>query len=402
MKILWANANFLHPTTKGGQIRTLEMMKCLHREHEIHYVAFSMPGQTEGPARAHEYATHVHPIPYQPPARGSLAFALQVAGGLFHSLPLAVSRWAAPAMRDKIRQLLARETFDSVVCDFLAPAPNFDSLAGCVLFQHNVETVIWRRHAETAQGFLRRAYFDRQARLMEAYERDTCRQAGHVIAVSDTDARRMRDWFQIPDVSWVPTGVNLAYFDPSQATPDASVPELVFTGSMDWMPNIDGIQWFAAEVMPRILAKRPQTRAAIVGRDPAPSLRQLAERNPAFLVTGTVPDIRPWLWNAAISVVPLRVGGGTRIKIFEAVAAGVPVVSTTIGAEGLPLDHPRQIRIADTPESFADTCLELLDSPERRAAIAREALGHVAAHFSWDAVAAQFAAILERFPHRRP
>jgi len=415
MKILWVNPNFLHPTTKGGQIRTLEMLRCLHRDHEIYYVAFADPAHPEGPGRAGEYSTRAYPIAHQPPARGSIAFAAQALIGLASPLPLAVSRWHSPAMSQQVETLLREHAFDSVVCDFLAPAPNFPSLAGCVLFQHNVETVIWRRHAETAKGLLRRAYFGLQARRMEAYERACCRAAQHVIAVSETDANRMSAWFQIPeaqrpaapnrasslDVSWVPTGVDLDYFNPA-AFPPETVSDLVFTGSMDWMPNIDGILWFTKEVLPLITARRPDVRIAIVGRDPGPELRQLAINDPRIRVTGTVPDIRPWLWGAAAAIVPLRVGGGTRLKIFEAVAAHIPVISTTIGAEGLPLRHPDQILLADSPADFAAACVDLLERKDRRSAITQCALTHVAAHFSWAGVSAQFAAILERFPYPRP
>ncbi len=401
MKILWVNPNFLHPTTKGGQIRTLEMLRCLHRDHEIHYVAFADPARPEGPDRANEYATAAYPISHQPPVRGTAAFAAQAVAGIASSLPLAVSRWHSGAMRRQVERLLQQHTFDSVVCDFLAPALNFPSLSGCVLFQHNVETVIWRRHAEAAKGLPRQIYFGMQAKRMENFERACCRHARHVIAVSETDASRMRDWFQLPEVSWVPTGVDLDYFKRA-ASPQEATSDLVFTGSMDWMPNIDGILWFAREVLPLIRARRPGTRIAIVGRDPGTELRQLAVADPLIRVTGTVPDIRPWLWGATASIVPLRVGGGTRLKIFEAVAAQVPVVSTTVGAEGLPLQHPDQILLADSPTDFSAACLALLEQKDRRTAIAQKALAHVSAHFSWSSVTAQFASILERFPYSRP
>lgn len=400
MKILWVTPNFLHPTTKGGQIRTLEMLRCLHRDHEIHYVAFADPTNPEGPVRACEYATAAYPISHQPPARGTAAFAAQVLQGITSSLPLAVSRWQSDAMSLQVERLLREHSFDSVVCDFLAPAPNFASLSGCVLFQHNVETVIWRRHAETAKGLPRRAYFQLQAKRMEEYERTCCRHAQHVIAVSETDATRIRDWFGLAEVSWVPTGVDVEYFKRT-SSPQEATSDLVFTGSMDWMPNIDGILWFAREVLPLIRASRPGTRLAIVGRDPDAELRQLALADPLIRVTGTVPDIRPWLWGATASIVPLRVGGGTRLKIFEAVAAGVPVISTTIGAEGLPLRHPDQILLADSPDDFAAACITLLENRSRCAAIAHSALDHVATHFSWSSVTAQFVRILERFPYSR-
>lgn len=403
MKILWANSNFLHPTTKGGQIRTLEMLRCLHREHEIHYVALIDPKHPEGPARASEYSSRAYPIAHHPPVRGSVSFALHAAGALVDPLPLAISRWRSAAMRQQIETLLDRERFDSVVCDFLAPAPNFPSLAGCVLFQHNVETVIWRRQQETAGSAVRRAYLGLQAKRMESYEARCCRESQHVIAVSETDAGRMREWFGLADVSWVPTGVDLDSFAPpaGRESDSARASDLVFTGSMDWSPNIDGMLWFAAEVLPLIRAQRPSASVVIAGRDPVPSLRELAVADPLIRVTGTVPDIRPWLWESAVSIVPLRAGGGTRLKIFEAVAAGVPVVSTSIGAEGLPLTHPSQIRLADSPAAFAGECLALLASRDLRRDIAAQALHYVAERYSWAKVTAQFAGILARFPYPR-
>ena len=403
MKILWANPNFLHPTTKGGQIRTLEMLRCLHKEHEIHYVALVDPKHPEGPERAGEYSTRAYPIAHNPPVRGSGAFALQGAAGFLDPLPLAISRWRSAAMRRQIETLLARERFDSVVCDFLASAPSFPSLAGAVLFQHNVETVIWRRHAETAPSAIRRAYMGLQARRMERYEARCCRESQHVIAVSETDAERMRDWFGLSGVSWVPTGVDLESFapPPGRVAEPSSKSDLVFTGSMDWSPNIDGMLWFAAEVLPLIRAERPDVSVAIVGRDPAPALRDLATTHQQIRLTGTVPNIRPWLWDSTVSIVPLRVGGGTRLKIFEAVAARVPVVSTTVGAEGLPLKHPAQIRLADPPAAFAAECLALLANQDLRRTIAADALAYVAERYSWAKVTAQFAGILARFPYPR-
>ena len=133
-------------------------------------------------------------------------------------------------------------------------------------------------------------------------------------------------------ISTIATGVDLDYFAPPAAVPLAH--DLVFVGSMDWMPNIDAVNYFLDEIFPRITALRPGTTLAIVGRTPTPELRARASRDARITVTGTVPDVRPWLWGARLSVVPLRIGGGTRLKIYEAMAAHLPVVSTSVGAEG--------------------------------------------------------------------
>jgi glycosyltransferase involved in cell wall biosynthesis len=201
----------------------------------------------------------------------------------------------------------------------------------------------------------------------------------------------MKTLFGVERISEVPTGVNVEYFAP----PEQSHIEwdMVFPGAMDWLPNVDGVRWFTSEVLPRIRAQRPGTTLVLAGRNPAPAVLAEARRDPLLKVTGTVPDIRPYLWNSAVAIVPLRVGGGTRLKIYEAMAAGVPVVSTHVGAEGLAVTEGRDILLADDPARFAAHCLELLESAPIRAAQSKHAR-ELSANFSWNRVAALFEDIL--------
>lgn len=400
MKILWVNANFMHPTTKGGQIRTLEMLRQLHRQHEIHYVAVEDPRHPEGPARASEYSTRAYPFRHTIPDKRGPAFAAQVVKSVFESMPIGMSRFRIPALGRFLEDLAERAGFDRAVCDFLTPSTYFPRIDRAVLFQHNVETMIWRRHAEHAGDPLRRWYFQSQADRMFRYEREVCLNAGHVVAVSEQDACTMRKLFGVSRVSAIPTGVDVDGLAPPSPPPPRTT-DLVFIGSMDWLPNIDGVQWFVREVLPLIRRRRPECSLAIVGRVPPPSITALAARDPGIRVTGTVPDIRPYLWSSAVSIVPLRIGGGTRLKIYESMAGGTPVVSTAVGAEGLEVHPPEDIRIADDAADFAAACCELLaDSAaaERQAAAAREM---VAAEFSWVHVARCFDAILQRAPEFR-
>lgn len=394
MKILWVKSDFLHPTTRGGQIRTLEMLRCLHRRHEVHYVAFRAPGETEGVARSSEYSTRAYPIDFQLPAKTSTKFYAQLLGGLLDSVPLAVSRFRSAAMRHTLAEVLSATRFDHVICDFLVPAVNLPSMQGVVLFQHNVETMIWRRRVEHARNPLERAYLKIQSGRMFRYEREICRTAGRVIAVSPLDSATMQKLFGLQQVPDVPTGVNLEYFHrPPECRPQA---DLVFVGSMDWMPNVDGILYFVHEILPLIRKQRPETTLAIVGRDPSSAILQLAERDPLISVTGTVPDVRPYLWGSTVSIVPLRIGGGTRLKIYEAMAARTATVSTRVGAEGIAAEHPVSIRLADEPAEFATECLALLEDANARGAVADSAWKMVDENYSWERVARQFEAILER------
>jgi glycosyltransferase involved in cell wall biosynthesis len=393
MKILWVKSDFLHPTERGGQIRTLETLRQLHRRHEIHYVAFDNPARPEGPARAHEYCSYAYPIRLDVPLRGSAEFWLQVAASPFSRMPLSITRYRSQQMRDKVTALLIGHDFGAIVCDFLTPAQNLPRLDQWVLFQHNVETMIWRRQAATARGVAQRLFFRLEAARLFRHERDVCRTVKKIVTVSEEDRKTTADLFGVTNnVTAVPTGVDCEYF----ARPKTVEPfcDLVFLGSMDWMPNIDGVQYFVREVWPSLRASHPECSLGVVGRTPPREILRLAEDDERIKVTGTVPDVRPYLWGSRVSIVPLRIGGGSRLKIYEAMAAGVPVVSTSIGAEGLPVEHPTHIRLADTPEAFADQCRQLLASETERQNMAAAAQAWVAANSSWETVAVCFEGII--------
>jgi glycosyltransferase involved in cell wall biosynthesis len=395
MRILWVNSNFMHPTNKGGSIRTLEMLRHLHARHEIHYAAIERSNQPEGPARAAEYCTRSYSVIEPLPERGSFAFAAQVAGGALSPLPLAMARFRSPRLARLIEDVTRSERFDRVVCDHLTPASYLPRLDQAFLFQHNVETIIWRRHVEHATDPLRRGYFAMQANKMFRFERNVCRRVRHIIAVSPIDAENMRTLFGVSGISTIPTGVNIDYHAPPAPAEVRPFADLAFVGSMDWLANVDGVTWFVSEVLPLIRRRRPECTFGIIGRSPPQAIQRMAAEDPRILVTGTVPDIRPYLWGSAVSVVPLRIGGGTRLKIYESMASRVPVVSTRIGAEGLLLTPPDTGRLADTAEEFAEQCLALLDDPAERARVAECAWRMVDANFSWDRVARVFEEILE-------
>ena len=390
MKILWAKTDFLHPTNRGGQIRTLEMLKQLHRHHEIHYVSFHDESNREGLERSREYSTHAYPVRFEVVPKNSPRFAVQLLKGLVSPIPVAGMRYRSEAMRKAISRIVTEQDFDAKICDFLFPAINIEDVSGWTLFQHNVESVIWERHAQKGRTAAHRAYFALQARRMREWEQDICRSVSQVIAVSEIDEAIFRERFGVERTGWVPTGVDVEYFRSPENS--ARTNELVFVGSMDWMPNIDGIEWFLSEVFPLIRARKPDCRLAIVGRNPPASLAQGGDR--AVTITGTVPDVRPYLWKSAVSIVPLRIGGGTRLKIFEAMAAGTPVISTSIGAEGLPAVDGDTILIADTAQEFAERCLRLLNDPSERATISSRALRLIRSRFSWEQVGRQFESLL--------
>jgi polysaccharide biosynthesis protein PslH len=405
MRILWLNPNLLLPLDKGGKLRTWNLMRHLAERHEITYLSFAdprtSPAEREG---MREVCAHLQIVPRTDPAKGSLAFYSDAAARLFDPLPYATGKYRSTEYRDKVESLLATGQFDLVVCDFLVPAVNMPRELPCpsVLFTHNVEAEIWRRHYEGQTDPVRRFLFKQQWRRMLRFEAATVSRFDLVLAVSDTDRdtlqRLYADELQAP-VFTVATGVDTNFFAPP-AVAAMSPHHLVFTGSMDWIPNEDAMKHFCADIFPRIRAEEPGVTLSIVGRAPTPAVQRLAEI-PGVEVTGRVDDVRGYVGRAAVYVVPIRIGGGTRLKIFEAMGMGKAVVSTTVGAEGLPVTHGKDVWIADTAGAFASAVVSLLRGPARRVQLERAARELVVTHYDWSAVAGQLEEALEAAAGRR-
>jgi polysaccharide biosynthesis protein PslH len=264
-----------------------------------------------------------------------------------------------------------------------------------VLFQHNVEATIWKRHFEVQTHRVKKGFFFNQWQKMQRFEAETCRRFDSVIAVSKDDAEAMQRDYGIAEVFDVPTGVDTDFFQP--AGREAVVPNsLVFTGSMDWLPNEDAIRYFTQEVLPLLKARIPDVSLTVVGRNPHPALVELSRNEPAVIVTGRVADVRPYMERGAAYVVPLRIGGGTRLKIYEAMAMEKPIISTTVGAEGLPLRNGVELLLADGAEAFADAVVRVLSDATLARRLGQQAAATVREQFGWTTVATQFANICQQ------
>ena len=393
MRILWLNANLLLPLDKGGKLRTWHLMRHLAQRHEITYLSFAEPDTTPAQREGmREVCARLQIVPRTDPAKGSTAFYVDAAKRVFDPLPYAAGKYRSAEYREKVDALLATGGFDLVVSDFLVPAVNMPRQLPCpsVLFTHNVEAEIWRRHYERQPDPVRRFLFKQQWQRMLRFEADTINRFDLVLAVSDTDKETLQrlyaEQMRAPAFT-VATGVDTEFFAPRPAA-EVSPKHLVFTGSMDWIPNEDAMTHFCADILPLIRAQEPDTTLSIVGRAPTPTVKQLA--NIAGIeVTGRVDDVRDYIGRAAVYIVPIRIGGGTRLKIFEAMGMGKAVVSTTIGAEGLPVNDGRDVCIADTRAAFAASVVALMRSPARRVQLERAARDLVVTHYDWSAVAGQ-------------
>jgi sugar transferase (PEP-CTERM/EpsH1 system associated) len=393
MRILWLNAGLLLPLDKGGKLRTWHLMRHLARRHDITYLSFADSATSDDDrAGMKAVCARLETVPRSEPPKGSLRFQFDAARYLFHRLPYAVAKYQSPAFTARVDHLLQTSRFDLLVCDFLFPAVNVPARLPCrsVIFTHNVEAEIWRRHAQNRQGVSRRLFTTQYERMLR-YERSALRSFDLVLAVSEADARTLTTTYGLCPLPFViPTGVDTTYFAPRPAVASTASSRhglrLVFTGSMDWLPNEDAMLYFCRDILPLVRRLQPEATLSIVGRAPTPAVRRLAQEH-GVSVTGRVDDVRPHIEAADVYVVPLRIGGGTRLKIFEAMAMGKAVVSTTIGAEGLPVIPGRHIEIADDTQAFADVVVDLFQNDSRRRALESAARRLVVEEYDWSAVA---------------
>jgi sugar transferase (PEP-CTERM/EpsH1 system associated) len=385
------------PADTGGRIRTLNIIKHLVADHDFTFVcAVDVNIEESALEQMRQICSSFFPVRQTQWDRSSWRYYLKLLANFASPYPFGVAKDYSPALVRRLHQLIAAERFDVLVCDFLQATINLQSIhtLPTVLFQHNVEAEIFRRYLLQQTSWLGRMFWLYQWKKMRRYEGRVAKQLDCCIAVSEADRKTFQRDYGLTNVSTIDTGVDVDYFASYRATQRPC--HLVFTGSMDWMPNEDGILWFVHEILPIIRRRLPEVSLSIVGRRPGRKLVQLGQSAAEITVTGRVDDVRPHLAEAAVFVVPLRIGGGTRIKIFEAMASGVPVVSTTVGAEGLRVEDGRNILLADTPQTFAEAVVKLLSNASTAREIATAARNLVTQSNDWKIVARQFAEICLR------
>lgn len=393
MRVLWVKANKILPVHSGGDIRSFNLARQLAIHDELIFFSYyDGPPDSQYENLLQKELPGAVAVCTEKIDGSVLARAVDYVLRLPGANPYAVSRFASARVRRQLHDCIQHRSPDVIVCDFLDAAVNFPASLDIpvVLFQHNVESEIWRRHAETCQGLGRKQIYQLEFAKMLRYEQETVRKFDHVIAVSEHDRSLMSAWIDAARITVVPTGVDLAQFKPNQVTP-ASKPLVIFVGAMDWEPNVDGAEYFCSEIWPKVRAQVPEARFRLVGRNPDRRVQALA--SDSIEVTGSVPSVVKHLAEAAVVVVPLRIGGGTRLKIYEAMAAGRAVVSTTIGAEGLDVTHGADIWLADEADAFATALVRLLQDRNARQNLETAATASAAQH-DWSSVGTKFRQVL--------
>lgn len=394
LRILWVKVGGLWPVDTGGRLRSFHTIAELGRRHRVTVLTTHGAHERGDELAANLPGCDVRSLEFNAIKRSSWKFPWAVLRSWFSLLPVDLHKYRNTMLREQVQNALASGEFDLCIADFLTTVPNvpMNTTVPVIFFSHNVEYMIWRRLCQNDSNPLRKAVLALEWRKMRRCEIEACRKAHSTVAVSEDDRRRFvadgKDDALAQRIHAVATGVDIDYFRPR---PDGTVQpdSLVFTGSMDWHPNEDAMLYFIDEILPRIRRVVPTATLTIVGRNPSAHLRSVADAA-RVTVTGTVADIRSWVAEAAVYIVPLRVGGGTRLKIYEALAMGKAVVSTTIGAEGLPLREGVEIVRADEPDPFAAHVIKLLRDARERERLGGAGRVLMEKHFSWASVAADF------------
>ncbi|MCB0215248.1 MAG: glycosyltransferase [Chloroflexi bacterium] len=403
------------PTWQGTALRNLNILLHLAERHALTLLCFAEPGATPGPLA--EAGIEIIGLP--PPApRPVWRRLLDLPGRLEPDL---VRRLDSPAMEAAIAALVAREAggpgYDGLQIEGMEMAAfGLRAQAGLARVQarpprlvydaHNAEWLLqdraWRADLRRPpKGWVGAAYSLAQTAKIRRYEGRLLAAADATVAVSRADAAALAPLAPEARFVVVPNGVDVEAYP--VADPDAVEPGLVvFTGKMDFRPNVDAMTWFCQAVWPRVRAGRPEARLAIVGRDPSPRVRALASAQAGVEVTGAVPDVRPWIARAGLVVVPLRVGGGTRLKVLEAMAMGKALVASTLAVEGLDLRPGLELAQADDATAMAEAILTLSRDPARRAALGTAARARAEADYRWSVLVPRIEALYADPPGRLP
>jgi polysaccharide biosynthesis protein PslH len=361
MKILLLTQVFPYPPDSGPKIKTWNLIKQLARQHEITLVSFVRGDQTEDVRHLAQYCERVITVPME---RSLWMDGRALARSLTSGIPWIILRDDRGAMRQAIRQVTDGEVFDIVQADQLGMAQYALGVTGGkkVLDDHNAVWQLYQRLWETLPLGALKLLWGREWPLLKKYEGQVGRQFDGIFAVSQADRAALEEVMgQAGKVRIVPITVDADEVFPVHREPKSD--HILSMGTMFWQPNIEGVMWFAREIYPRIQAERPGAVVDILGARPPKAIVRLAQSEPAIHVTGYVPDPTPYLEKAGVMIVPLLAGSGMRVKILQALAQEIPIVTTTIGCEGIEVEHGRHVLIADTPEEFARAVLRLLADP---------------------------------------
>jgi len=388
MRVAIVDGDVSYPATSGKRLRTLHLMLRLAKRHQIVYIGRCAPGSEEERAAPEFLRSHgIEPILVAAPVpkKSGIAFYGRLARNLLSALPYSVTSHQSPAMREAANRVAREQAIDLWQFEW---SPYVDALDASIMaprlvIAHNVDTLIWQRYYENETRFLHRRFLKSQWRKFEAFEKRAFARADRVVAVSEEDARLIRTQFGQPATDVVDNGIDREFFASVEGPHDPHT--ILFLGALDWRPNLDAVELLLSKIFPEVRRQEPNAKLVIVGRNPSAGLIAKAESMGVEL-HANVPDVRPFLGQAGVMTVPLRIGGGSRLKILEALASGLPVVSTRVGAEGLHLTPGEHFVEADE-NAMASALVDAIRRPVIVRQQADAARKLVAQQYDWSVLA---------------
>ena len=383
MKVLFISTKGPLPTNDGHCLRTYNLLRQIAKYHDIYLLSFvkyqeeyTYVGELQKLCKKVEYFSIKE---NDSPVRNVLSLVSNV----FSDKPFVVQKYDTLEMRTSIMRLLSQEDIDLVHLDMLPLYCYRDLFVGTpvLLNQHNIESALLLQRVEAETNPIRKLFFATQQKRLEMFEKAALSGVDHVAVCSEQDMQLAKQSAPGVSVTVIPNGVDLDFFKPSGGFKEEPN-SLVFVGGLNWYPNLEGMEWFDREILPEIIALCPNVKIHLIGRS-----EKINWINPHYFVEhGFVDDIRPYLEKTAVFIVPLRVGGGTRLKILDAMGMEKAIVSTTIGAEGLGAEHGQELLLADTASSFAKSVVILLENRVQRHEISQHARAFVSSSYGWDAI----------------
>lgn len=394
MKILFLSTKGPLPTNDGHSLRTYNLLKQIASVHEVYLLSF-VKFQEEY-IYIEEIKKVCRSVNYVELGENisKISMGRSILRSLVSRQPFIAIKYCKKNMRRMIQDIVEKECIDLVHIDILPMCVYLELVQGIptVLNAHNAESLLLGRQAANEKNLLKKMYYASQQQKLDLFERKAANQVDHVVTCSEDDRNIFESFAPRIPVTIVPNGVDVDYFCASNEIAEQDM-KIVFVGGLNWFPNLDGLKWFDEEVLPYVLRECPDVCIHVIGRYE----KDIKWKNSNhFCIEGFVPDIRPYLEMGAVVVVPLRIGGGTRLKILDAMSMSKAIVSTSIGAEGLSTLDGINIVLRDNPEEFSEGIIELIKDREKRQSIKKAARLFVEENYQWNSIGTRLLDVYEK------
>lgn len=396
MRILFLTPYLPYPLNNGGLIRVHHLLVNLGEKHDVTAICMEPDNdaQAKGISVIEGHGVTVKTVPVANNQKKELKRLYQLLS-LVSSKPYQYKQYHSNAMQNAISEHLGSNNYDLLMVEFSQMGYyDLDTNIPSFVDQHNVEYEIMHRTFETEKSPLRRLLAYSEWKKYYKHEIENCEKFIGCLTTSQRDAEILQQRSPNMECHVIPNGVDSEFFKSSHTEIDPNM--VLFTGTISYYPNTEGIVWFYKNVWPLIVEKKPNATFCIAGKSPPPEVQAIAESDPAVTATGMVDDMRDYYNKAAVVVVPLRVGGGTRLKILEGMSMSKAIVSTSIGAEGINHTNGQDILLKDTPEEFSNAVLEVMADSTLRETLENGGRKLVESQYDWRAVTDKLSSVFEQ------